>query len=102
VNSPTLRLWYSSYDNWDRQNVQPWDITQDTVVSNIYNSFTPYDWNTFELDLGTWSVADDLTDGWLTVGIDNPTNTYSYVYFHGPDAPGMVPYIDVEYEDCSN
>ena len=97
---PQLELWYSSYDTWERDTVGAYEITRDALISDTYESFSANTWHEYRLDMDAFNANDDLLDGWLTVGIDNPNLTYSYVYFKGPDTVGLEPYIQVRVEEC--
>jgi len=100
-NGPELEMWYSSVDGWERDTVSAYAITRDSLISNTYDSFSAGTWSTYALDLTAWDANSDLSDGWLTVGVDNPNLVYSYVYFLGPDSLGQQPYLQVTYESCS-
>ena len=101
-NNPELVFWYSSFDNWTRENVLPGSIPRETIVSTSFNSFTGNTWHNYSLNTEMWDFSSDVSDGWLTIGLDNQSQAYSYVYFHGVDDPGTQPKLKVVYAVCDD
>ena len=95
--SPNLDIYYVETDDWSRVNTPANGISLTTLLNTNNTSFGAT--NTYELDLTAWDISSDLTDNVLTLGLTNPKNDYSYVYFKGSDE-GTRPAINVTYTVC--
>ena len=102
--NPTVRLQYSAINNWTRANSPPADFVRTLPEISAQVALTATNVGTVvsipvNVSVTNWSV--DLTDNWITIGIDNALTVYSYAYFDGADIlnPDHRPFLQITYCD---
>lgn len=94
-NNPVVEVVYSSDDGWTRSTAGDENPSRDQSVSAQFDTFDPTDWNEFPVDLTAHNFEDDLSDGYLTLGVDEVAGDYRYVYFCGTDNAATTPQLEV-------
>ena len=100
AGAPSLEVSFSDEDGWASSSIVYGDLNADTTVSNASVSAIPTDdYTDIELDVSTWSYADDLTDGEVSFGIYTTTDE-GLVEFFGAAETGKEPLLTVVLESC--
>ncbi len=99
-SNPVVVVHYSTGNDWERDTVMLADLPRTEIVSDSYDTFTTDDWNAYSIDVAARDWTSDLSDDWITFGLTNTNDFYSYVYFFGTDDPATTPFLTIEGTLC--
>jgi hypothetical protein len=92
AGSPSVRVWYSTGNNFTWIDASTSTLPRTQVVSGIYTSLIS-NWNAFTINVGARDWSTDLADNWITLGVDNVNNSgLNYINFYGA-SNAMRPYL---------
>ncbi|MBK9037188.1 MAG: DNRLRE domain-containing protein [Myxococcales bacterium] len=95
--TPTVRVQYSSGNNWTRATVTQAALPRTTAQVGNPVAPTVNVYNAFPITISSRSWTADLVDNSLTFGLDNTNTAYTYAYFTGSDVGTNRPYLRITY-----
>ena len=98
--TPITVIQYSTANNWTRSSSSVETIPLTQIVSSTTSRFPKNEVSTFQIDVGARDWSTDLADDWITLGIDNIVEEYTYVYFEGVGNFETNPRLEIIADIC--
>jgi hypothetical protein len=95
ANGPIVNLHHSADDAWTRTTATPASALPGSIVQANVSAFV-HPQHVFTIDLHAHDFRADLSDGAITLLVDNVNAAYSYVYFIGHTGSPGGPNADLE------
>jgi hypothetical protein len=92
---PITAVEYSSAWQWTRTSATQANLPRTALVSGKTSTFAVGDFNDFSVEVTLHDWSTDLSNRWLTLGVTNLMQSYSYVYFDGTDDALVAPQLDI-------
>ncbi len=100
LGDPLATVQHSTAKHWLGSVVTPDELRPDTAVTQPVDRYDTLAWNDLPIDLSAFDFRTDLAGDWITLGISDANQGYSYVIFYSDSHPVLAPYLEVEGYSC--